>query len=97
MSSSISRTWIAGLAVGLALSLCAPIAFANDDSSDSSKPAEQNGEERVCKRIAVTGRRTKERVCYKRKTWDRIREESRDNLDRYDQARGANTGSGSDG
>lgn len=97
MSSSTSTSWIKGLAFGLALSLSGPLAVAKDDSKGSSARSGQDGEERVCKRVAVTGRRIKERVCYKRKTWDRMSEESRDNLDRYQQSRGVNSGIGSDG
>lgn len=97
MFSPKPRGWIVGLAVGLALSLSAPATLAKDDSRDSSERSEKDGEERVCKRVEVTGRRIKERVCYKRKTWDRISEESRDNLDRYQQSRGVNSGIGSDG
>lgn len=97
MFSPKPRGWTVGLAVGLSLALSAPVSLAKDDSRSSAERSEKDGEERVCKRVEVTGRRIKERVCYKRKTWDRISEESRDNLDRYQQSRGVNSGIGSDG
>ena len=63
-------------------------------ASDQAEPAAE--ERKVCKRIEETGRRTKKRVCYTQRTWDRMREQSQESVRRV-RERGDTTRGGGDG
>lgn len=79
-----------GATLAMAALSAAPVALADKAAESDAK------EERICKRIEETGRRTKKRVCYTKRTWDRMREQSQESLrrvrDRSDTSRSGGDG-----
>ncbi|MCP5178772.1 MAG: hypothetical protein H6993_16195 [Pseudomonadales bacterium] len=66
------------------------VAWADDEKS--ATPTEVRKEQRVCKRIAVTGSRVKERVCRSQRDWDRLAKESQESVDRAKERGRVSTG-----
>lgn len=100
--AAAQKTWarrcskaVGGAALSLSVLAIAPFALA-DAAADKSAAASSAEERKVCKRIEETGRRTKKRVCYTQRTWDRMREQSQESVrrvrDRSDVSRSGGDG-----
>jgi len=82
---------LSALALGVALLGAVP-AFADDASDGSEEVATQeNPNERVCRRVHVTGSNIPQRVCMSRSEWSELREESQEALRENNRNSSANT------
>lgn len=69
---------LSALALGVALLGTVP-AFADGENDGSEEVATQeNPNERVCRRVHVTGSNIPQRVCMSRSEWSELREESQE-------------------
>jgi len=84
-------------ALALSVSLLAAMpAHAQEDGNEGAAGVEEaatqpNPNERVCRRVHVTGSNIPQRVCMSRAEWAELREESQETLRRNNQDSGANT------
>lgn len=82
---------LSALALGIALLGTVP-AFAQSEGDGSEEVvATENPNERVCRRVHVTGSNIPQRVCMSRSEWSELREESREALRENNRDSGANT------
>lgn len=79
------------VALGIALLGAVP-AFADDGSQgDEVTVAQENPNERVCRRVHVTGSNIPQRVCLSRAEWADLQEDSQEALRDNRRDTGANT------
>lgn len=73
---------VGALALGVSLLIAAPVAADENQESNSAEEAavESNPNDRICRRVHVTGSNIPQRVCMKRSEWTELREESQETL-----------------
>ena len=69
------------LALGAALVTGMPVtAIAQEEGGETETAATENPNERVCRRVHVTGSNIPQRICMKRSEWTAMREESQEQM-----------------
>jgi len=82
---------LSALALGVALLGAVP-AYAEDNGDEAVEVVTQeNPNERICRRVHVTGSNIPQRVCMSRSEWSELREESQETLNENRRDTGANT------
>jgi len=70
-----------GVAVlGASLLLAAPVYATEDETSSVASSTEENPNDRICRRVHVTGSHIAQRVCMSRAEWTSMREDSVEEL-----------------
>ena len=82
---------VAGIVFAAAMIGTPSVAMADKDNA-REKSANVDPNKRVCKRVANTGSRVKQRVCHSQREWDRIREASQETLRQQRDAVGVTSG-----
>lgn len=78
----MSRFWKVGaMILGASMLMAAPSYAAENEGDDGQEAVEQNPNDRICRRVHVTGTRIPQRICYTRARWDELEEEARDIID----------------
>ncbi len=84
---------LSALALGIALLGTVPV-YADDGGDEGVEVATQeNPNERVCRRVHVTGSNIPQRVCMSRAEWSELREESQEAVRENNRDMNANTSS----
>ena len=69
------------LALGVSLLCAMPVyAYADEQEGEGETTVESNPNDRICRRVRVTGTNIPQRVCMSRAEWTSLREESREDL-----------------
>lgn len=84
---------LSALALGIALLGTVPV-YADEGGDEGVEVATQeNPNERVCRRVHVTGSNIPQRVCMSRAEWSELREESQEAVRENNRDMNANTSS----
>ncbi len=80
------------LALGVSLLCAMPVyAYAEEQESEGETTVESNPNDRICRRVRVTGTNIPQRICMSRAEWTQMREETREDLRESVQNDNANT------
>lgn len=82
---------IGALALGVALLSGAPAIADDEGNGEEVTVAQENPNERICRRVHVTGSNIPQRVCLSRAEWSELREDAQEELRDHNRDSGVNT------
>jgi hypothetical protein len=80
------------LALGLALAFAAPVYAEEESQGTEQAETQSNPNDRICRRVRVTGTHIPQRICMSRAEWADLREQSQEELRERNADAEANVG-----
>lgn len=89
----MSQFWkIGALALGVSMLFAVPVYADHHEEGETEEAAvESNPNDRICRRVHVTGSNIPQRICMSRAEWSDLREESQEELRDSNRDAGVNT------